>query len=200
MSVLTRLAIIFYLSVIWTGGVVCILFVSHQVDLKTVLTLLTSVYYDTQAGMVAGIISGGIILMSAILAKLIYDSRQKERNIAFDNPSGQVSVSLTAIEDLIKRLIVQTPEVKEIRPYIIATKKGLDIDIRLVLRSEVNIPHMTARLQDLVKLKIHDSIGMEGKINVRIHVVKISLEDIKGKRKDMLEPAQTQVPFHGYRS
>jgi len=40
---------------------------------------------------------------------------------------------------------------------------------------------------------------MEGKINIRVHVIKISLEDIKFKGKDEFQ-VPSQAPFHGYRS
>ena len=199
MWLLTRIAIIFYIFIIWTTGIVVMLFVSHVFDLQTIQRLLTMIYSDNQSGAVAGICSGGIMLMSFLLARLIYGSRQRERTIAFENPTGGVTVSLTVFEDLIKRLIVQTPEVKEIRPYMIATKKGLEVDIKLVLRHEVNIPDLTARFQDLVRRKIEEAVGMEGKINIRVHVTKISLKDIKSKNKDEFQ-APTQAPFHGYRS
>jgi uncharacterized alkaline shock family protein YloU len=199
MWLLTRIAIIFYIFIIWTTGIAVILFVSHGFDLQTIQRLLTMVYSDNQSGAIAGICSGVIMLMSFLLARLIYGSRQRERTIAFENPTGGVTVSLTVFEDLIKRLIVQTPEVKEIRPYMIATKKGLEVDIKLVLRHEVNIPDLTARFQDLVRRKIEEAVGMEGKINIRVHVTKISLKDIKSKNKDEFQ-TPTQAPFHGYRS
>jgi len=137
--------------------------------------------------------------MSFLLARLIYGSHRRERTIAFENPTGAVTVSLTALEDLIKRLIGQMPEIKEIRPYMIATRKGLEVDIKLVLRHEVNIPELTARFQDLVRRKIEEAVGMEGKINIRVHVTKISLEDMKSKNKDEFQ-SPVQAPFHGYRS
>ena len=139
------------------------------------------------------------MFMSFLFARLIYGRRQMERTIAFDNPAGSVTVSLTALEDLIKRLIVQMPEVKEIRPHMMATRKGLEVDVKLVLRHEVNIPEMTSRFQDLIRRKIEESIGMEGKINIRVHVVKISLDDIKSRNKDEFQPP-AQAPFHGYSS
>jgi len=107
---------------------------------------------------------------------------------------------LTALEDLIKRLIIQVPELKEIRPIMIANRKGLEVDIKLVLRHEANIPELTARFQDLVRRKIEDAVGMEGKINIRVHVIKISLEDIKSKSKGDFQLPAPQAPFHGYRS
>ena len=199
MWLLTRIAIIFYIFIIWATGSSVILFVAHVLDLQTIQRLLMVIYFDNQSGAIAGICAGGIMFMSFLLARLIYGRRQMERTIAFENPNGGVTVSLTAIEDLIKRLIVQMPEVREIRPYMIATRKGLEVDIKLVLRHEANIPEMTARFQDLVRRKIEEAIGMEGKITIRVHVIKISLEDIKYKNKDEFQ-IPSQAPFHGYHS
>jgi uncharacterized alkaline shock family protein YloU len=199
MWLLTRIAIIFYLVIIWTTGIAVILLVAHVIDLKTIHQMLLMVYFDNQSGAMAGICAGGIMFMSFLLARLIYGSRKMERTIAFENPNGEVTVSLTALEDLIRRLIVQLPEVKEIRPYMIANRKGLEVDIKLVLRHEANIPDLTTRFQDLVRRKIEEAVGLEGKINIRVHVIKISLEDIKLKNKDDFQ-IPTQAPFHGYHS
>ena len=199
MWLMTRIAIVFYIFIIWAAGMSVILFVVHVPDLQTIQRLLQLVYFDDQSRAIAGICAGGIMFMSFLLAKLIYGSRQMERTIAFENPAGGVTVSLTALEDLIKRLIVQVPEVKEIRPYMIATRKGLEVDIKLVLRQEANIPELTGRFQDLVRRKIEEAVGMEGKINIRVHVIKISLEDIRSRDKDEFQ-ISTQTPFHGYRS
>ena len=199
MWLLTRIAIIFYIFVIWTTSLFVVFFVLHDLNLQTVQRLLVMVYSDSQNGTIVGICAGVIMFMSLLLAKLIYGTHQMERTIAFENPTGGVTVSLTALEDLIKRLIVQMPEVKEIRPYMIATRKGLEVDIKLVLRYEVNIPGLTTRFQELVRQKIEEAVGMEGKINIRVHVTKISLEDIRSKHKDEFQiPAQS--PFHGYSS
>ena len=199
MWLLTRIAIVFYICIICATGVTVILYVSHALDVQTIQELLQVVYFDHQSGVIAGVISGGIMFMSFLLARLIYGSRQKERTIAFENPSGGVTVSLTALEDLIKRLIVQMPEVKEIRPAMIANRKGLEVDIKLILRHEANIPELTARFQELVRRKIEEAVGMEGRINIRVHVTKIALDDIKSKNKSEFQ-LPTQTPFHGYSS
>ncbi|MBF0570386.1 MAG: alkaline shock response membrane anchor protein AmaP [Candidatus Omnitrophica bacterium] len=199
MWLLTRIAIIFYISIIWVTSIAVVLFVWHKIDLLSIQGVLELIYKDSQKGTIAGICAGGIMFMSFLLAKLIYGGHQMERTIAFENPAGRVTVSLTALEDLIKRLIVQMPEVKEIRPYMIANRKGLEVDIKLVLRHEVNIPELTSRFQELVRRKIEEAVGMEGKINIRIHVTKISLEDIKFKNNEDFQ-ISAQSPFHGYSS
>jgi len=197
MWIMTRLAIVFYVTIIWFTSLAVMLFVFHVVDLNTVEGLLTLVYNDTKAGAIVFGIACGIIFVSFMLENLIYGRRRRERTIAFNNPGGPVAVSLTALEELIERLSAQVPEVKKVRPTVLAIKKGLDIEIKLVLRAEANIPDLTTRLQDMVRRKIEETIGMEGKINVRIHVTKILLEDMKGKRPARID--EPNVPFHGYR-
>lgn len=204
MWLLTRLAVFFYLAIILSTGLMCILFLLHQIKLDEVIRILTNVYQDSKLSMILAGVVGFIILVSLLWANLIYARRKKERTIAFDNPSGPVSVSLNAMEDLIRRIVVRVPEIKEIRPSITAVKKGLDIEIRLILRTDVNIPEMTARLQELIRSKIQDVIGIEGKINIRIHVIKIIVDDMKqrkdkGKTEIEVNPTPT-VPFHGYRA
>ncbi len=197
MWLMTRFAILFYIIIIWVTSLAIILFTMHIIELNTIAKILDAVYYDSHSRIIVAGISIAIICVSIALENLIYGSRRRERTIAFDNPSGPVTVSLAALEDLIKRLSVQVAEIKEIRPTVLAIRKGLDIDIKLILRSEANIPELTARLQDLVKRKVEESIGMEGKLHIHVHVIKISLDDVKTKRQISLE--EPQVPFHGYR-
>ncbi|MBP6343942.1 MAG: alkaline shock response membrane anchor protein AmaP [Candidatus Omnitrophica bacterium] len=204
MWLLTRVAVFFYLAIILSTGLLCILFFLHLIDLAEVVKMLTNIYEDTQLSTVMAVVVGFIMFISLLWAKLIYARRQKERTIAFDNPSGPVSVSLNAMEDLIRRIAVRVPEIKEIRPTIIATKKGLDIESRLILRSDVNIPETTARLQEMIRSKVQDVIGIDGKINIRIHVIKIISEELKykkekGKAEIEVDPTPT-VPFRGYRA
>ncbi len=198
MWLMTRLAIVFYVCIIWITSLIILLFVLHAVDFDSVNHLLSIVYENQKIRIIVFAITCGIIFVSFLLENLIYGRRRMERTIAFDNASGRVTVSLVALEELIKSLTSQLPEIKEIKPLVMANKKGLDAQIKLILRSQANIPDLTAKLQDMVRRKIEETIGMEGRINVRIHVTRMALDDLKSRRRvDIIE--QPQVPFHGYR-
>ena len=82
--------------------------------------------------------------------------------------------------------------------FLTANKKGIDAQVKLILRAQVNIPDLTAKLQDMIRRKMEEAIGMEGRITIHIHVAKMVLDDIKTKRSIDLGD-QPQVPFHGYR-
>ncbi len=201
MRILIKIAIFFYVIVITVTGIAGLILLAHFVDLSGYEKILAYVYNDPKAGTIAAFTVAAIMIISFVLARIIYGRQEQERIITFDNPLGRVTISLSALEDLIRRMVVRSPQIKEIRPDIASSKKGLKVDIRLVLRSDVNIAELTADLQEMIKRKIQDVIGKEERVTVRVHVIKISTENIlpgkKGMEEDEIEPP---LHFHGYRA
>lgn len=208
MRIVSHLAVLFYVTMTMFLGVFLLLFVSHglpqlyPINYTDILALVSVAFLDTKLRLILAAIAVGMIFINYIFMKAIADDHQRERTIAFDNPGGRVSVSLSALEDLTRRVIGYESDVKESRAYIRARKKTIDIAVRLVLNADVNIPDLTARLQDLVRRKIQDIIGLEETVNVRMHVAKISSPERKQKRGRDGEGGAEEpvVPFQGYRA
>jgi len=206
MKLMTRLAVLFYVTVIMFVGVTAVLIALNWVDLNYILNVLVGMYINEELRLIGGSIGAGILLFNFLFANAISDRYAREKNIAFDNPSGRVSVSLTAMEDLVRKVVSKEPEVKEVRARITASKKGLDIMARLILKSDQNIPELTSRLQEIVKKKIQNTIGLEESIVVRVDVVKIIPEEPlapmrkEKKKEDRIEDTERSVPFQGYRA
>jgi uncharacterized alkaline shock family protein YloU len=203
MRLFIRIAIFFYILVITIVGVSGLLLLAHLIDLKIYHDFLSFIYLDPHAGTIAGVVISMTLLLSLAFARIIYGRQEKERIISFNNPLGRVTISMSALEDLIRRLVLKTPQIKEIRPNITSTKKGLDVDIRLVLRSDANIPDLTADLQEVIRRKILDVIGAEERVNIRVHVIKISADPLKSDKSDignLEDEAVSHVPFRGYRA
>lgn len=179
----TALSIFFYTLIFAFLGAMAIAFAFHIVDLKEVLVLLDRLYYEVQMRIITGLSGFILILISLAAAQSITGRMQREKTIAFTNPNGQVTITLSAVEDLIKRLSMQMPELKEARADVKASKKGIDIHMRIILRSEVNIPDFTSRLQDLISNKIQEVFGIDEPINVKIHVSKIITKEEQKKKK-----------------
>jgi hypothetical protein len=204
MGLFVRVAIFFYVFLISVIGISSLLFLVHFIDLKTCLDFLAFLYNDWHASMFAELVIVALMIISLLLARIIYGRQEKERIISFDNPLGRVTISLSAIEDLIRRMASLIPQIKELKPEIKSSKKGLEADIKLVLRTDVNIPEMTADLQDRIKRKVHDVVGAEERVNIRVHVVKISSDlqqPKKGQSSDSYDDAEdSTIPFRHYRS
>ncbi|MFA5156248.1 MAG: alkaline shock response membrane anchor protein AmaP [Candidatus Omnitrophota bacterium] len=140
-----------------------------------------------------------LILVSSWFAELILGRFQREKTIAFPTASGEVTIALSAVEDLIKKLAVEIPGIRELRPDVVAGKKGIIVDLRVILRSEANIPELTERLQEITRSKIQEVLGIEEQIIIKIHVLKIvSPEERERKRKDNEKGPEPTIPFGGY--
>ena len=114
-----------------------------------------------------------LVFISIMVIQITMGKIRRQKTIAFENPDGQVTISLTAIEDFIKRALKQLPEVKDLRPYVKAGKKGITIINRVTLFSDIHIPETTEKIQGIIKSRVQDMLGVEEPINIRVHVVKI---------------------------
>jgi len=198
MRLFTVLGILFYAVVLILIGMILIIFSINLLQPQDINNLLAYMQYNVNSRIIVGLSGLLLIVISFSFAQLILGRFQRERTIAFATASGEVTIALSAVEDLIKRLVGVIPEIKELRPDVIATKKGIIVDIRVVLKSEANIPDLTARLQEITRSKMQEILGIEEQIIIKIHVVKIiSTQDTDRKRKDS-EKEEPTIPFGGY--
>jgi len=198
MRIFTVLGILFYATVLILIGVILIIFSVNLLQPQDINNLLVYIQYNVNSRIIVGLTGLLLIIISFSFAQLILGRFQQQRTIAFTTASGEVTIALSAVEDLIKRLVGVIPEIKELRPDVIATKKGIIVDIRVVLKSEANIPDLTSRLQEITRSKIQEILGLEEQIIIKIHVVKIiSLHDTDRKRRE-LEKEEPTIPFGGY--
>ncbi len=197
-----RLGIYFYsfsLILIGMGFIVISLnFINSKLAIDN---WLNYIYGNAHTRALLGLIGLLLIIVSVSLTQLILGTLDREKTIAFDTPTGAISISLSAIEDLIKRSTSKIFEVKEVRPNVIA-RRGIEVNLRVILRSEANIAEITSRIQDLVKSKIQEMlVGIDEPIRIRIHVAKIVTEEESkkdAKKKDSGISNESNVPYHGY--
>ncbi|MEW5757914.1 MAG: alkaline shock response membrane anchor protein AmaP [Candidatus Omnitrophota bacterium] len=193
MRLFSVLGVIFYTTVLLILGSFMIILALQVITPSDVLVFLQQVYQNINSRLIFGLAGLLIMLISISFAQIILGKMQREKTIGFPTPSGKVIISLSAIEDLIKKMLVRIPEIKESRPDIIAHKKRLDVNLRLVLNSETNISELTTRLQTMIIEKIQQVLSVDEEIMVKIHVAKIVAKDFKHGKKN--ESEEEQIPF-----
>ncbi|MDD4900393.1 MAG: alkaline shock response membrane anchor protein AmaP [Candidatus Omnitrophica bacterium] len=199
MRFFTVMGILFYSIVIIFVGLALIAFALNLLPVQEISGLFILLLGSLNARIIIGLSGFLLILISFSFAQLILGRFQREKTIAFTTASGEVTVALSAVEDLIKRLTGIIPEIRELRPDVIATKKGIEVKLRVILKSEANIPELTTRLQEITRARIQEVLGVEEQIIIRIHIAKIiSIEEKDRKRKDLPTDEPT-IPFGGYR-
>lgn len=218
MRLITKLAILFYTILIVISTCFIGLFVLHLITLENVVLFAKTIYFDEQLRLISGCVAFLVFCTNWFFIEAIVSKETREKNIAFDNPIGRVTISLIAMEDLVRRICMKFVEVKDVRSVRIkANKRGLDVRLNLALSSEVKIPTVTADLQEIIKHKIIETIwvkpnepfvipavsGGEEKVTVRVYVTKIVGDDFKTRDKGgkiSVEDVHSTVPFQGYRA
>lgn len=196
MRLLTSLIIRFYSIVLVLIGMAIILISLNVLPTQNITDILNYLLSNFNSRVILGLSGFLLMVVSSFFAQLVLGKFQREKTIAFSTASGEVTVALSAVEDLIKRLSGVIPEIKELRPDVIATKKGIIVDLRVVLKSEANIPDLTSRLQDITRSRIQEVLGLEEQIIIKIHVVKIISNEDKDKK--YTEKEKPVIPFSGY--
>lgn len=194
MRVVSNLTIIFYSVFFFIIGVLLVLMAVNIISKDMIGYTLDFIYTNPNMRLIIGITGGLLVIVTILVIQVIIGRMQMERTIAFDNPDGQVTISLSAIEDFIKRLTRQLPEIKELKPSVVATKKGVDIMTRLVLYSDTNIPEVTEKIQNIIKGRIQDILGIEEAISIKVHIAKIAQKE-EPKETKLKEKEST--PFRG---
>ena len=124
-----------------------------------------------------------LILINISIAQLSIGKLRRRKTIAFENPDGQVTISLGAIEDYIKKLTQNMAEIKDMRSNISAGRAGIEVVSKAVLYSDANIPEITEKIQNAIKYRLQEMLGIEESVAVKIHVVKVTERSKKAEKK-----------------
>jgi len=192
------LGILFYTVILIIIGLVLIILSFNLLQPEMISNLLMYLQSNINSRIIVGLSGLLLILISFSFAQLILGRFQREKTIAFATSSGEVTIALSAVEDLIKRVAIIIPEIRELRPDVIATKKGIVVDLRVTLKSEANIPDLTSRLQEITRSKIQEVLGIEEQIIIRIHISKIISSEEKERKRKEIDKELPTIPFSGY--
>lgn len=181
MRFINGITLALYTLVFFIVGGLFIVISLNLIPEESIIDTLNVLYSDGNIRLILGLTGLLLLFISVIVVQITAGTLKRERTIAFENPDGQVTLSLTAIEDFIKRALKQLPEVKELKPVVRAGAKGIAIINRVTLYSDVNIPDTTEKIQSIVKNRVQEMLGVEEAISIKVHVVKIVHKDDHSK-------------------
>lgn len=199
MDLIKKLAIIIHTILFLAIGGVLVLLSLNLLSSDMMVSAINYIYGEPNLNLALGAAGAILILFGLLTARANLSKIQREKTIAFENPDGQVTVSLSAVEDFIKKSVRHLTEVKELRSSVTASKKGINVICKATIFAESNIPETTERIQNIIKSRVRDMLGVEETINTKIHVTKISS---RGKGDAQPEPVEREevsrrMPFGG---
>ena len=134
-----------------------------------------------------------ILLCLRFIQAFFYRSK-RNKSITFESSEGKVSITLFAIEDMLKRMLEEREEVSHVKPKVFLRKKAIEVITRGVLTAEVNLVDFTKEIQEKVKEKIHTLLGEDKDVRVNLEIRKVA----SGNKKGLIEENEPEIPFRNY--
>ena len=115
------------------------------------INILTSMFNRTLM-CAAGILIALVPLLG--LLGSVFSRSRREKTIKYETKAGQVQITLTALEDMVRKCLLENDIISHIKPKVFSRKRNVAINVKLILRSEVNIKTFAEDIQGKIKDKI----------------------------------------------
>ncbi len=134
-----------------------------------------------------------IILSCLVFVKRLFKGVRREKSINFQTPEGMVRISLSAIEDMVKKMLQGKKEFVHIKPRVKVNRKGIEVLIKGALNCEVNLAEFSTAIQAKVKKKIEEMLNEQGEVKVSLEIKKFAF----AAKKNLID-VEPEVPYRNY--
>ncbi len=120
-------------------------------------------------------VAGLVLLCAALLPLLLKIAElRRSRCLAFETSRGEVAIRLDTVEEFIRRVVVASPEVAEVKSVVIPRRRaGVEVMLELILNDGSKIPSLTEGLQRAVESQMNELLGIENISRVQINILNI---------------------------
>ncbi len=190
------LTVIVYLIVSFIFGPFLVGIALDLIDLRILASYLEQLFLSDPLSKTLFLFIGITIVLFALrylqaLSKL----SRKDKSITFESPEGNVSITLIAIEDMLKRMLEKRKEITNIKTKVILKKKIIEVNTKGVLNAEVNLIEFTKEIQGKVSEKMQSLLGESKEIKVNLIIKKLNMPNKGELIADAEEP---NIPFREY--
>ncbi len=138
----------------------------------------------------------GLLILLFCLRYMEAGLRQtrRDKSIPFESDQGSVKITLLAIEDMLKKMLEERPEVSHVKPRVRVKKKCLEINIKGVLTAEVNLVDFIQDIQKKIKEKMDKFLGEDKTVKVNLEIRKVAI----GNKGNVQPEPEPEIPFRNY--
>jgi len=171
--------VLFLVVVVFISGI----FLALSLRLFSLESLFFKTNYLIYSSFFSQIILGLLgVLLFFLAIYLIYQKVKTDKGILSviqKTSFGEIKISIGSIKHLTLKVIKGIEEITETKPEINILKSGgINIDLHLSVKQNVNIPELSEKIQRKLKEYLLETSGIETK-EIKIHIEKIFYEDKK---------------------
>ncbi len=133
--------------------------------------------FDTlQNSPVVGVLLGlALLLIVLVYLGTFGPARSRSRYISFESDNGDVSISVNAVRDFVRKIGDEFGAVVSLEPQIRSEKDMISIDLNVKIQTGTRIPELSQMLQDRVRESIRNGLGI-----VEVRDIKVKVQEIVG--------------------
>ena len=119
-----------------------------------------------------------LLVFLAVGARLLWVGTKmtRPRAVVHEHTLGQVAISLSAIESLVRKEACQVSGVREAKARIYQVPEGIAVEVRASVTPDRSVPEVSREMQERVQARIHEIVG------VMVSQVRVRVEDIAAAR------------------
>ncbi len=116
---------------------------------------------------------GALLLLALILLILGLKPKKKASNaVVKGSEFGEVMISITAVENMVLRVVQQTRSIKDVSRKVVFTPDGLVVRIVINVMPDIALPELITELQSRTKEYLEEITG------ITVHEVKVLVENV----------------------
>lgn len=171
--------VLFLVVVVFISGI----FLALSLRLFSLESLFFKTNYLIYSNFFNQIILGLVgVLLFFLAIYLIYQKVKTDKgnlSVIQKTSFGEIKISIGSIKHLILKVIEGIEEITDTKPEVNILKSGgINIDLHLSVKQNVNIPELSEKIQRKLKEYLLETSGIETK-ETKIHIDKIFYEDKK---------------------
>lgn len=179
MKVINTFASLFGVLAFLTLGSLLLMVALHLLSLEDALARIQELYMSPWRSLQTGMLGLLFIFVGLAFAKILVKRGRQTEAMVYQSEMGPIVVSVTAIEDIIKKVLKRVSLIKEWKTKVLIDERDVEVKLRLVLWSGTDMPGLLAKVQDDVRERLQKILGKGCRLEIYCDVVRIEESELE---------------------
>ncbi len=193
MKVINAFVHLFTIFTFLTLGSLLIIVAVRILSVEDAVLKIQEIYSSPWKSVQTGLIGLLLIMVGLAFSRMLVKKGREAEALIFQSEIGPIVVSVTAIDDVVKKVIKRYHLVKEAKIKTLIQGKDVEIKMRLTLWAGGRVADLLVVIQNEVRTRGSKLLGSENKLEVNCDVQRI--EDHEDEQDDLgflQEPASVR--------
>lgn len=173
MKIVNAFAHIFAVFAFLTLGSLFMLVSLHILSVDDAVLRVRELYMSPIRSIQTGFVGLLFITIGLAFSKILVKRGRPQEAVIFQSEIGPIVVSVTAIEDIAKKVLKRFHLVKEWKIKTMIRGKKVELKLRLVLWSGSRVTELLSEIQTEIRSRMKKLLGRENQVEVTCDVLRI---------------------------